>query len=103
MTAGMNVRPSSLRGRGDGGLEEHLRYRACGWHLLAELPSRLESAAHRESGRDTREEVRFLEPCIGQGVAQHASKDRDAGGASGGEHEVDLVQGQAGGRDCQLN
>ena len=43
-----------------------------GWHLLAELLSRLESAAQRESGRDTREEVGFLEPCTGQGVAQHA-------------------------------
>jgi hypothetical protein len=84
-------------------LEDHRSGRVCGWHPLAELSARLERTAHRESGRHAREEVGFLERCPRQGFAQHASKGRDAGGAPGGEREVDLLRGQAGCRDRQLN
>src|SRR6267142_4619380 len=99
----LQVRGLPLRSGSDKGVESRLRFHVCGWHLLAELPSRLESAAHGKSGRNTREEVGFLEPGPRQGFAQHASKGRDSGGASGGEHYVDLVRGQAARRDRQLN
>ena len=99
---GMPVQSMKLSGRGEYNSNRKFG-RVFRDSSLAELPSRLERATHGESRRDTREKVGFLEPSPRQGFAQHASKDRDAGGASSGKHEVDLVRGQAGRRDRQLN